>query len=71
MTFQLSENQLKQFEDFKQHFYGLKYTSTPPHIPGSSGPFSVVFTPGPIGTVVEVVFNPGGQKRDITEYGGW
>jgi hypothetical protein len=65
MTVTLTETELANAEKFKQHWKGLKYDI------GRADTFSYIFTPGPIGTKVEIRFNPGGQIKDITDYDCW
>jgi hypothetical protein len=65
MNITLSEYELKKADEFKQRWKGLKYDI------GRPDTFSYIFTPGAIGTKIEIRFNPGGHVKDITDYDLW
>lgn len=61
----LSENEKKEFLEFKEKHKDCEFTST------TGGKFAFTIVPTGLGDVVIVKCNACGETRDITDISGW
>ncbi len=69
LTFELSDTQIKQVDEFKKKhrecFKGM------PTATEGNYPITYSFTPGGIGTIAVIKCNGCGKELNITEYENW
>ena len=67
--FKLSDKEEQSFEEFRDKH--KKCTDKLPMATDGKYPFTYVFTPGGVGTIVKVRCNGCGKEENITDYDNW